>query len=232
MEITATQTETGISRTTITNETGSYVLPNLPIGPYRLEAALPGFRTYVQTGIVLQVNGSPVINPVLEVGQVTRTGRSSGQCHSGGNTQCRRRPGRRECPHSRTAAERTKCQRTDRAFGSCHPAPPVNGSCRDPFAADKFFRRGRMNIGPELHARRRGSQQSVRQRLPLDAVSRRDAGIQSRNQRHGAQNGVKSAGAVSLVTKSGTNEFHGDLFEFVRNGIFNARNAFATNATR
>jgi hypothetical protein len=39
---------------------------------------------------------------------------------------------------------------------------------------------------------------------------------------------VKSSGSVSLVTKSGTNGFHGNLFEFVRNGIFNARNAFAT----
>ena len=58
-------------RSAVTNETGSYVLPNLPIGPYRLEAALPGFRTFVQTGIVLQVNGSPVVNAVLEVGQVT-----------------------------------------------------------------------------------------------------------------------------------------------------------------
>src|SRR5205814_2959183 len=43
----------------------------------------------------------------------------------------------------------------------------------------------------------------------------------------GAQNGMKSAGSVNLVTKSGTNVFHGDLFEFVRNGMFNARNAFA-----
>src|SRR5207253_3036908 len=43
-----------------------------------------------------------------------------------------------------------------------------------------------------------------------------------------AQNGVKSAGSVSLVTKSGTNDFHGNAFEFVRNGIFNARNSFAT----
>src|SRR5207247_473253 len=42
------------------------------------------------------------------------------------------------------------------------------------------------------------------------------------------QNGVRPAGSVSLVTKSGTNDFHGDLFEFVRNGMFNARNAFAT----
>src|SRR5438876_9867225 len=42
------------------------------------------------------------------------------------------------------------------------------------------------------------------------------------------QNGVRPSGSVSLVTKSGTNDIHGDLFEFVRNGKFNARNAFAT----
>src|SRR5712692_5072327 len=70
-EITVTQTETAVMRTAVTNETGSYVLSNLPIGPYRLEAALPGFRTFAQTGIVLEVNASPVINPVLEVGQVS-----------------------------------------------------------------------------------------------------------------------------------------------------------------
>src|SRR5437762_10873343 len=71
VEITATQTDTGITRTAVTNETGTYVLPNLALGPYKIDAALPGFRTFVQTGIVLQVNGNPVINPVLEVGQVT-----------------------------------------------------------------------------------------------------------------------------------------------------------------
>src|SRR5678816_831338 len=71
VEVTATQTETGIARTAVTNETGSYVLPNLATGPYKLEAGLPGFRTFVQNGIVLQVNASPVVNPTLEVGQVS-----------------------------------------------------------------------------------------------------------------------------------------------------------------
>src|SRR5438105_10658127 len=71
VEVTATQIETGIARTAVTNETGSFVLPNLPLGPYRVEAALASFRTFVQTGIVLQVNSSLVINPVLNVGQVT-----------------------------------------------------------------------------------------------------------------------------------------------------------------
>ena len=73
VEVKATQTETGITRTTISNETGGYVLPNLPTGPYRLEAALAGFRTFVQTNIVLQVNSNPAINVTLDVGQVTES---------------------------------------------------------------------------------------------------------------------------------------------------------------
>src|SRR5262245_40780047 len=73
VEVTVTQTETGATRTAVSNETGSYVLPNLPVGPYRLEAALPGFRTFAQTGIVLQVNSNPQINVQLDVGQVAET---------------------------------------------------------------------------------------------------------------------------------------------------------------
>src|SRR5919198_4277252 len=55
-EVTVTQTATGAKRTAITNETGNYVLASLPLGPYMLEASLPGFRSYVQSGITLQVN--------------------------------------------------------------------------------------------------------------------------------------------------------------------------------
>src|SRR6266702_4131276 len=71
VEVTATQTDTGVKRTTVTNETGYYVLPNLSLGAYRLEAVLPGFRTFVQSGIVLQVNGNPTMNIALQVGQVS-----------------------------------------------------------------------------------------------------------------------------------------------------------------
>src|SRR5438876_7421276 len=72
-EVKATQTETNIARSTVSNETGSYVLPNLGLGPYKVEIMLPGFRTYVQTGLFLQVNDNPIINAVLEVGQVSET---------------------------------------------------------------------------------------------------------------------------------------------------------------
>ena len=80
VEVTATQTDTGIGRTTITNEAGSYIMPNLPLGPYRFEAGLPGFRTFVQSGIVLQVNANAVINVVLEVGQRSEERRVGKEC--------------------------------------------------------------------------------------------------------------------------------------------------------
>src|SRR5881628_423969 len=71
VDVTATQTGTGLARSVVTNETGSYSMTSLPVGPYRLEAALPGFRTYVQTGIVLTVGANPVVNVTLDVGQVS-----------------------------------------------------------------------------------------------------------------------------------------------------------------
>src|SRR5262245_32895584 len=61
------QIDTGLTRSAVTDESGSYILQNLPIGPYRLEAALQGFRTYVQTGIVLQVNANPTLNVTLSI---------------------------------------------------------------------------------------------------------------------------------------------------------------------
>jgi len=47
VEVTATQTATGIGRSALTNENGVYITPSLPVGPYRVEAALQGFRTFV-----------------------------------------------------------------------------------------------------------------------------------------------------------------------------------------
>src|SRR3989442_12640342 len=71
VEITAMQTDTGVGRTTVTNETGYYTLPNLPLGPYKLEASLPGFRSFLQNGIVLHANSSPTINVELQGGQAS-----------------------------------------------------------------------------------------------------------------------------------------------------------------
>src|SRR4051812_33339654 len=63
--IVAIQTATGFRREVVSDNQGAYGLLNLPIGPYRLEATLAGFRSFVQTGIVLQVGSNPVIKVTL-----------------------------------------------------------------------------------------------------------------------------------------------------------------------
>src|SRR5712664_4101072 len=68
-----TQTETGFTRTAETGVDGVYRLPDLPIGPYKIEATQQGFGAYVQTGIVLQVNINPTINITLQVGSAIQT---------------------------------------------------------------------------------------------------------------------------------------------------------------
>jgi hypothetical protein len=73
VEVTLTRTDTGVVRNAVTNETGAYAFPSLNPGPFRLEASLAGFRTFVQSGIVLQVGANLVIDANLEVGEVAQT---------------------------------------------------------------------------------------------------------------------------------------------------------------
>src|SRR6185369_17183946 len=77
--VVAIQTDTGFRREAVTDEKGAYGLLNLPLGPYRLEASLAGFRSYAQTGIVLQVNSNPVINVTLQLGELNETLTVQGQ---------------------------------------------------------------------------------------------------------------------------------------------------------
>jgi hypothetical protein len=73
VSVTATQTDTGFTRTVTTGGDGNYVITSLQTGPYRLEMSLSGFRTYVQTGIVLQVGATPTVNASLGVGSLEET---------------------------------------------------------------------------------------------------------------------------------------------------------------
>ena len=70
-EVKVTQTATGAVRTVNAAADGSYVLANLPIGPYLLEVTKDGFSKYVQSGIVLQVDSNPSIDIAMKVGAVS-----------------------------------------------------------------------------------------------------------------------------------------------------------------
>lgn len=68
-KVTATHVSTGLVRTTLSGPDGLYVLPNLPVGSYKLEVEASGFETYVQTGILLEVSNNVTISVKLQVGE-------------------------------------------------------------------------------------------------------------------------------------------------------------------
>jgi hypothetical protein len=147
VEVTVTQTETSVTRSAVSNETGSYVLSNLPVGPYRLEAGLPGFRTFVQTGIVLQVNSSPALDVVLEVGQVTeqvevQANATLVETRNAGVGQVVENARILELPlNGRQVVELISLA------GAATPAPIVDGGARDPFARGNVSVAGGLNSG-------------------------------------------------------------------------------------
>jgi hypothetical protein len=223
VEVTATQTETGISRMTVTNETGYYVLPNLPLGPYRLEAGLPGFRTFVQTGIVLQVNSNPTINLALQVGQVSEQVEVEANA---GLVETRTLSVGQVMETSRIVELPLNGRNAQELLllgGGAAQAAPAGGQL--------FPGRLLISSAGTLGTSTDYTLDGIRHvdaydgwPLPLpfpDALAefKTEIGGMSAQQGRGAQ--------VSAVTKSGTNEFHGDLFEFLRNDLFNARPYFS-----
>ena len=70
-EVKATQTATGLVRSTTTSTDGGFVLIDLPIGPYQLEVSKEGFSKFLQSGIVLQVGSNPNIDVALKVVSVS-----------------------------------------------------------------------------------------------------------------------------------------------------------------
>src|SRR5437867_8235668 len=226
VEITATQTETGIARTTITNETGFYVLPSLPLGPYRLEAALMGFRTFVQTGIVLQVNGNIVVNPALEVGQVAQTvevqaNAAQVETRSSGVGQVIETQRILELPlNGRQVTDLITASGLAVQTGTSPGYNMRTGVSISVAGGMTFGVQYSLDGAPHLD-----TLDGTGMPLPFpDALQEFRLATSTQD----ASNGMHSGAAVNAVTKSGTNAFHGDLFEFVRNYTFNGRDFFAT----
>src|SRR5438874_567597 len=97
--VTMTQTDTQATRTAVTDADGTYVISNLPTGPYRLEVSLPGFRSYVQNGIVLHICSTA---PSTTIRRTTRT------CRCRFRTRCRNSAWRPAASPRRTACTRAR----------------------------------------------------------------------------------------------------------------------------
>src|SRR5437867_274153 len=227
-EIRATQTETGAGRMALSDETGSYVLPNLPVGPYKLEVSLPGFRTFVQSGIVLQVSSSTVVNPVLNVGQVSETV----EVQANASLVETRSTGIGQVVETARILELPLIGRqvTDLIAinGAALPVLTTDTTYRGTYPNTTGFSIAGGVIGGNTYTLDGGMHNDVYANygLPLpfpDALQEFKVETSSLP----AQYGFHSGGAVNAVTRSGTNDLHGSLFEFVRNYSLNARNFFA-----
>jgi hypothetical protein len=223
-DVTAIQSETGIRRSVVTNASGSYVLPNLPVGPYRLEVALSGFRSFARTGIVLQVNANPVIDVTLPLGDLTETiaveaaaplieTRSPSIGAVIENERIEELPlnGRQatDLIVLAGAAVQTDSASTRSMAGGVGIAVAGGQSFGVAYMLD-----GAMHNNPYDNLN-----------LPLpfpDAMQEFRVETSSTT----ANNGMHSGASVNAVTKAGTNLLHGDLFEFWRNHRFNATDPF------
>jgi len=226
-EVKVTHTDTGLVRTVPTATDGSYILANLPIGPYQLQVSKAGFNAYVQNGIVLQVNTNPVINATLKVGAVTErvvvdASVAMVETHSNGVGQVIDQQRVVDLPLNGRQA-------TDLIYlsggASSAPAGDLN--------SNKNYPTQTISVGGGLpnaisYLMDGGSNNDPFNNLNLpfpfpDALQE----FKVETSAIPAQYGQHAAAAVNVVTKNGTNEFHGDVFEFLRNGVLNARDSFA-----
>ena len=224
--ITVTQTNTGFTRTVVTEGGGTYVVPNLPTGPYKLEAALQGFRSYVQTGIVLQVNGNPTINVTLAIGDVAETISVEGAAplvdvRSAGISEVVENQRIVELP-----LQGRQVTNLIILAGAAVNTGDVSGQ-RNRSDAVAISVAGGLRSGVTYvldGAMHNDTYDNLNLPFPFpDALQEFRVATSGLS----AENGTHSGATVNAVTKSGTNRWSGNVFEFLRDHRFNATDYFA-----
>src|SRR5437867_4454423 len=230
VNITVKHVDSGLTRTVLTGENGGYTVQLLPVGPYEISTSMPGFKQEVRRGINLVVGQQAVIDLTLEVGanaeQVTVS---------------------EEAPLVNTTLASTSGLITEqqvkdlplngRSFdnllilnvNTTNPSTNVNNGAWTAFSvAGKRMETNRYLLTGLDWIGQNGTGQFItpfgtsRQLLGVDAV--REFNVLPHS--YGAEYGKRAGGQISVVTSSGTNQLHGSVFEYLRNGALDARNFF------
>ncbi len=224
-DVTLTQTETGLVRNTITGEVGTYTFPSLPVGQYRLEVALPGFRTFV-SNITLQVGANMTVDAVMQVGEVAQT--IEVQARSEIEVETRRMGVATVIENQRilelplAARDVTQLITLSGAAVQIGTSPAWNMATGVNISVAGGQRFGVSYLLDGAGHTNRFDQTNLPAPFP-DALAEFRVAMSSQE----AGTGRASGASVSQVTKSGANDFHGDAFWFVRNAWFNAIQATA-----
>jgi hypothetical protein len=233
-KITATNIRTQVKREDVSTSTGDYSFPLLDIGEYSVSVEAPGFKTATRTGLVLQINEKLRADITLQVGQVSE---------------------RVEVTGSATALKTDESSIGDVIEQKRIVELPVNGRNVGNLAVLQagvmFGSRGGLDgqggtgggipIPGQTIALVANGQREVSQHATLDGVVATEARVNTVpfspspeaieevkvfTGNYSAEYGFNSGAQLIMVMRSGTNDFHGSLFEFLRNDKFDAEDYF------
>ncbi|HUV68686.1 MAG TPA: carboxypeptidase regulatory-like domain-containing protein [Terracidiphilus sp.] len=228
--VTLTEQATQVKRSAVSNSAGAYLFPGIPIGKYNLGISAPGFKSYQQTGITLEVGSSIAVNATLTVGSKEQTV----EVQAEGLALQTEDPTFKQTIDSAAVTEMPLNGRQMTALitlsggSSAAPGGDFTGSKYSYQTISVSIAGGggnttlwRLDGGDNQDYMANGN-------LPYpfpDAVSQ----FSVESTALGAQDGGHVGGLVNVVTKSGTNQFHGSAFEFIRNNYLDATNFYSTS---
>src|SRR5205809_1802714 len=230
VSVTAKHTESGLTRTVITNETGSYRLPSLPVGEYEVTAELTGFKQQVRRGVTLAVAQEAVVNLTLDVGDlkeqitvteeaqiVNTTMSSTSGLVTGEQVKDLPLNGRSFLELMRLNSD-VITNRSNTANGD-QPSFSIAGKRPD---QNRFTINGMDYVGNNAAGVYTSPQGISGYLLGVDAV--REFNVLGHT--YGAEYGKRAGAQVTIVTTSGTNQWRGSVFEYLRNSALDTRNFF------
>jgi hypothetical protein len=226
-QVVITDADNGTSRTTTTGSDGVYNFPDLPLGSYKIRASHAGFKSEEQTGITLHVADSRVINFQLQVGAVSEhvvveasaiqvESTSGGLSGLIGGTQVAELP-----LNGRNFMQLvTLVPGVAPGEGFSAQSKGLKGG------SDISISGGAVNSNLWLvdgaHNNDVGSNRTILVFPSIDAIDE----FKIERNSYSAQFGQSGGGQISIVTKHGTNDFHGSVYYFGRNDALNAFNTF------
>src|SRR5438309_689552 len=223
-----TGVNTGAVYSAVSNGDRIYTVPGLPIGAYTLQAGVPGFQTYVQTGIVLRVGDNVQINITMKVGAVAEkveVSANAGLVQTQQNTISQVIDQQRIVELPLNGRDPTELITISGA--SINKSDGTNTGSKSFFSSQSIsIAGGAGNTTNYLLDGGDNNDSFTNVNMPIpfpDALAEFSVETSTLPARYGLHPG----GVVNAVTKSGTNRWHGDLFEFLRNGDANAINYFA-----
>jgi len=221
--VTSTAVDTNQISTAVTNARGNYIFPSLPIGQYTIQVKMKGFKTAVHSGITLDVQQVAVVNMSLEVGAVSQSVQVTGAAPLL-DTQT---ASQGQVIDSRRIVDLPLNGRdyVQLALLSQGTVQPIGGRFGG-FSSDgqrttqnNYMINGVDNNDLEIAAQGR---QAEAVKPIVDAVQQ----FKVQTNGYSAEFGKAMGGVLNLKVKSGTNQFHGTAWEFVRNEILDARDYF------